>query len=38
VQREVFKGILVPLVGGSLEKTRHGFDEMNAALKQRAEA
>ena len=38
VQREAFKGILVPLVGGVLEKTRRGFEQMNAALKQRAEA
>jgi hypothetical protein len=37
VQREAFKGILVPLVGGVLEKTRRGFEQMNAALKQRAE-
>lgn len=38
VQREEFKGILVPLLGGGLEKTRRGFEEMNAALKRRAEA
>ena len=37
VQREAFKGILVPLVGGVLGKTRRGFEQMNAALKQRAE-
>jgi hypothetical protein len=37
VQREAFKGILVPLVGRVLEKTRRGFEQMNAALKQRAE-
>jgi hypothetical protein len=38
VQREAFRGILVPLVGGVLEKTRRGFEQMNAALKQRVEA
>jgi hypothetical protein len=38
VQREEFKGILVPLFGGGLEKTKRGFEQMNAALKQRAEA
>jgi hypothetical protein len=34
VQREVFKGIVDALLGGSLR----GFDAMNAALKRRAEA
>jgi hypothetical protein len=38
VQREKFTGILVPLLGGALEKTRRGFEGMNAALKERAEA
>ena len=38
VQREEFRGILVPLFGGGLEKTRRGFEQMNAALKRRAEA
>ena len=38
VQREQFKGILVPLLWRSLNKnTRQGFTEMNAALKKRAE-
>jgi hypothetical protein len=37
VQREAFRGVLVPFVGGVLEKTRRGFVQMNAALKQRAE-
>ena len=38
VQREQFKGILVPLLWRSLDKnTRQGFEEMNAALKKRAE-
>jgi hypothetical protein len=36
-QRERFSGILVSLTGGTLEKTQRGFEEMNAALKQRAE-
>jgi hypothetical protein len=38
VQREQFNGILVPLFGGGLEKTRRGFEAMNAALKRRAES
>jgi hypothetical protein len=38
VQREEFKGILVPLFGRGLEKTEHGFERMNVALKERAEA
>lgn len=38
VQRENFRGILVPLLWGSLEdKTRRGFEAMNEALKVRAE-
>ncbi len=38
VQREVFKGILLPLLGHSLDtNTRRGFDEMNQALKMRVE-
>jgi len=36
-QRERFSGIIVPLTGSTLEKTERGFEEMNAALKQRAE-
>ena len=39
VQREAFRGLLVPLFARSLEsKTRRGFEEMNRALKGRAEA
>jgi hypothetical protein len=35
---ERFTGLLVPLLRGKLEgETRRGFDEMNAALKRRAE-
>jgi hypothetical protein len=38
VQSERFKGILVPLLARSLDRdTRRGFEEMNRALKQRAE-
>lgn len=38
VQREIFKGILVPLFARGLDKdTRRGFEEMNRALKGRAE-
>src|ERR687897_2709530 len=39
VQREAFKGLLVPLLARSLDNnTRRGFEEMNRALKERAEA
>ena len=39
VQREAFKGLLVPLFARSLEtNTQRGFEEMNRALKERAEA
>jgi hypothetical protein len=39
VQRETFKGLLVPLFARSLEtNTQRGFEEMNHALKERAEA
>jgi hypothetical protein len=38
VQREEFKGILVPLIGRGFERTKRGFEQMNAALKERAEA
>ena len=39
VQREVFKGLLVPLFARSLEtNTQRGFEQMNRALKERAEA
>jgi hypothetical protein len=38
-QSENFRGILVPLLKNSLDKdTRRGFEEMNLALKGRAEA
>ena len=38
VQREKFKGFLVPFLWKSLNKnTRQGFEEMNTALKKRAE-
>jgi hypothetical protein len=38
VQRECFRGILVPLLWRSLDRgVRRGFEEMNRALKQRAE-
>jgi hypothetical protein len=38
VQREAFRGLLVPLFArGLLENTRRGFEEMNRALKERAE-
>jgi hypothetical protein len=38
VQREKFSGLLVPLFWRSLETdTRRGFNEMNIALKERAE-
>ena len=38
VQRETFKGLLVPLIARSLEtNTQRGFEEMNRALKERAE-
>ena len=38
VQEERFTGILVGLFGGTLDKTELGFEQMNAALKQRFEA
>jgi hypothetical protein len=39
VQREAFKGVLVPLFARSLDNNTHrGFEEMNRALKERAEA
>jgi hypothetical protein len=36
-QAERFSGILVVLFRGTLEKTELGFEQMNAALKARAE-
>src|SRR5918993_1760116 len=39
VQREAFSGLLVPLFARSLDNsTLRGFEEMNRALKERAEA
>jgi hypothetical protein len=38
VQAERFTGVLVPLFGKTLEQTRRGFEQMNQALKSRAEA
>lgn len=38
IQEERFKGILVPLFKGALDKTKVGFEQMNAALKTRAAA
>ena len=35
VQREVFSGLLVPLMGGVLDDTDTGFAAMNAALRDR---
>ena len=38
VHAETFRGILVPLLAGTLRTTtRQGFEEMNAALKRRVE-
>lgn len=38
IQREIFKGILVPLLWRQLNtKTRQGFEQMNSALKTQAE-
>lgn len=37
VQEEVFNGVLVPFTGQLLGKTRQGFEQMNEALKKRAE-
>lgn len=38
IQKENFSGLLVPLFWGSLDKnTRAGFDQMNRAIKERAE-
>lgn len=38
IQTERFRGLLVGPAGGTLEKTRLGFEQMNRALKQRCEA
>ena len=37
-QAETFRGLLVGLFAGTLEKTRSGFAQMDIALKHRAEA
>jgi hypothetical protein len=37
VQEELFKGALVSITGRMLERTRVGFENMNQALKKRAE-
>jgi hypothetical protein len=37
VQREVFKGVLAPVLGGTLKNTLEGFRQMNQALKRRVE-
>jgi hypothetical protein len=38
IQKERFKGILVPLFKSALDKTEVGFEQMNAALEKQAEA
>ena len=38
VQEELFKGLLIPFTPKILEGTKRGFENMNAALKDRAEA
>lgn len=39
IHAECFRGVLVPLLSGSLaDRTRSGFEQMNVALKRRAEA
>lgn len=38
IQSEKFTGLLVPFAGRLLRDTKRGFEEMNRALKQRAEA
>jgi hypothetical protein len=37
IHSEIFKGILVPLMGKMLDKTQDGFENMNHAFKQRCE-
>jgi hypothetical protein len=37
VQREVFRGILTPVLGRTLRNTLEGFRQMNQALKRRVE-
>jgi hypothetical protein len=38
VQRETFRGILVPMLGSMLEPTRQGFVNMHEALRRRVES
>ena len=38
VQEELFKGVLVPFTNKMLAHTKQGFQQMNEALKRRAEA
>ncbi len=38
IQPERFSGILSGLLGTTLDKTQHGFEQMNSALKLRVEA
>lgn len=38
VQSERFNGLLVPFTGGALAATQRGFQQMNEALKKRAES
>jgi len=37
LQRETFSGVLVALLGRTMEKTSSGFDQLNQALKVRVE-
>jgi hypothetical protein len=38
LQREIFRGLLVPALRGVLQDTERGFQQMNIALKRRVEA
>ena len=38
IQAERFKGVLIPFTREILDRTRQGFESMNMALKERAEA
>ena len=37
IQGEKFTGVLVPFMGGLIDNAKIGFDEMNIALKEKAE-
>ncbi len=37
IQGEIFTGVLVPFMGGLIDSAKIGFEEMNVALKERAE-